>query len=115
MLLHDWRGQGLSTRLLPDRLKGHAAGYEAFVADHAALLDAFADRLPKPWIGLSHSYGGMPYRRMALAQGERRYSACILSAPMWGIGSLPRGLAHAVASAMTALGRSADYAFGLGQ
>ena len=25
VLVHDWRGQGLSHRALPDRLKGHAA------------------------------------------------------------------------------------------
>jgi len=111
VLIHDWRGQGLSTRLLPDRLKGHAAGYEAFVADHTALLDAFQDRLPKPWIGLSHSMGGCLIA-MALAQGETRYAACIFSAPMWGISGLPRGVAHAVAATMTTLGRANDYAFG---
>jgi lysophospholipase len=111
VLVHDWRGQGLSTRLLPDRLKGHAAGYEAFVADHGALLDAFEDRLPGPWIGLSHSMGGC-LTAMALAKGETRFSACMFSAPMWGIAGLPQGVAHAVASAMSLLGRSNDYAFG---
>ena len=69
VLIHDWRGQGLSARLLPDRLKGYAADYGAFVADHGALLDAFASRLPQPWIGLSHSMGGC-IMAMALAQGE---------------------------------------------
>ncbi|MBV9509520.1 MAG: alpha/beta hydrolase [Caulobacteraceae bacterium] len=109
VLIHDWRGQGLSTRLLPDRLKGHAAGYEAFVADHRALLDAFEERLPKPWIGLSHSMGGC-LTAMALAQGETRYAGCIFSAPMWGIAGWPRTVAHGAASLMTALGRSGDYA-----
>src|SRR5438270_5643550 len=28
VLAHDWRGQGLSGRELPDRLKSHAAGYK---------------------------------------------------------------------------------------
>jgi lysophospholipase len=112
VLIHDWRGQGLSTRLLPDRLKGHAAGYEAFVADHAALLDAFQDRLPKPWIGLSHSMGGC-LTAMALARGETRYAACIFSAPMWGIAGLPKGVAHAAAATMVALGRGNDYALGV--
>ena len=28
VLAHDWRGQGLSARLLPDRLKGHARAVE---------------------------------------------------------------------------------------
>ena len=111
VLIHDWRGQGLSDRMLPDRLKGHAAGYEAFVADHKALLDAFETRLPKPWIGLSHSMGGC-LTAMALAQGETRFAACMATAPMWGISGLPKGVARAVASTMSALGRSNDYAFG---
>jgi lysophospholipase len=111
VLVHDWRGQGLSARMLPDRLKGHAAGYEAFVADHGAMLDAFEDRLPGPWLGLSHSMGGC-LTAMALAQGETRFSACMFSAPMWGIAGLPQGVAHAVAATMTLLGRSNDYAFG---
>ena len=111
VLIHDWRGQGLSDRMLPDRLKGHAAGYEAFVADHKALLDAFEQRLPKPWIGISHSMGGC-LTAMALAKGETRFAACIFSAPMWGISGLPQGVAHLIASTMSAFGRSNDYAFG---
>src|SRR4051794_941975 len=31
VLVHDWRGQGLSARELPDRLKGHARGYKTFL------------------------------------------------------------------------------------
>ena len=41
VLCHDWRGQGLSWRLLPDRLKGHAAGSDDFVTDYAAMVAAF--------------------------------------------------------------------------
>lgn len=109
VLIHDWRGQGLSTRLLPDRLRGHAAGYDAFVADHRSLLDAFEERLPKPWIGLSHSMGGC-LTALALAKGETRYAACIFSAPMWGINGWPRPLAHGAASLMAWLGNSGNYA-----
>ena len=49
VLVHDWRGQGLSHRELPDRLKGHAKGYETYLGDYKSLLDAFEPRLPKPW------------------------------------------------------------------
>ena len=58
VLAHDWRGQGLSERMLPDRLAGHAQGFEAYLGDYTALLDAFAARLPRPWIGFAHSMGG---------------------------------------------------------
>jgi len=84
VLAHDWRGQGLSGRSLPDRLKGHARGYQAFLADYTALLDTFEARLPKPWIAMGHSMGGC-LTLLALAKGERRFSACVLSAPMLGI------------------------------
>ena len=42
VLAHDWRGQGLSQRLLPDRMKGHAIGFSDFVTDYTALLDTFS-------------------------------------------------------------------------
>src|SRR5258707_14511737 len=44
VLAHDWRGQGLSARELPDRLKGHARRYNAYLADFPALLAAFEAR-----------------------------------------------------------------------
>ena len=106
VVVHDWRGQGLSARMLPDRLKGHAAGYEAFVADHRAMLDAFEDRLPHPRIALSHSMGGC-LTLMAVARGENRFDGMILSAPMLGI--LTRGqpyfVARGLAWLMTRIGR----------
>ena len=40
-LAPDWRGQGLSARDLPDRLKGHARGYKTFLDDFRRLLDTY--------------------------------------------------------------------------
>jgi lysophospholipase len=84
VLVHDWRGQGLSFRALPDRLKGHAAGFKEFLGDYEALLTAFETRLPKPWIALGHSMGGC-LTMLALAAGETRFAAAVLSAPMVGL------------------------------
>jgi lysophospholipase len=84
VLVHDWRGQGLSSRLLPDALKGHADRFHDLVADYGVLLDHYQDRLPKPWIELSHSMGGC-LSMLAMARGERRFSASIQSAPMLGL------------------------------
>src|SRR3954471_17892616 len=72
VLVHDWRGQGLSHRDLPDRLKGHAKGYKAFLDDYRRLLDAFEERMPKPWVAVGHSMGGC-LTLLALATGERRF------------------------------------------
>jgi lysophospholipase len=84
VLVHDWRGQGLSSRLLPDALKGHADRFHDLVADYGVLLDHYQDRLPKPWIEFSHSMGGC-LAMLAMARGERRFSASIQSAPMLGL------------------------------
>ena len=84
VLVHDWRGQGLSDRLHPDPLRGHAAGVDAFVEDFARVLAAFEARLPKPWINLAHSMGA-GLTTVALARGESRFAGQLLSAPMFGV------------------------------
>ena len=81
VLAHDWRGQGLSARLLPDRLKGHARAVEEFLDDYARLLDAFEARAPKPSVMVGHSMGGA-LNLMTLENGESRFSGAILSSPM---------------------------------
>jgi lysophospholipase len=105
VLIHDWRGQGLSDRLLRDRRLGHAEGHAPFLADFAGLLAAFGSRLPEPWIALGHSMGGC-LSLLALAEGKTRFSAAILSAPMLGLrtGEVPRALARVLAATLTALG-----------
>jgi lysophospholipase len=105
VLVHDWRGQGLSHRLLPDRLLGHARGSRDFLGDFSALLAAFETRLPRPWIALGHSMGGC-LTLLALASGQPGFSAAILSAPMLGLntGAVPVGVARVIAAVLTAIG-----------
>jgi len=113
VLVHDWRGQGLSHRELADRSKGHARGFKTFLADYGLLLDHFADRLPKPWIALGHSMGGC-LTLLALAHGEDRFAACALSAPMLGLHTGGRSplLGRAWAWWMVHTGRAGHYLFG---
>ena len=108
VLAHDWRGQGLSHRLLPDRLAGHATGHGDQVADLRAILDDYQARLPRPWIAMGHSMGGC-FTLLALAEGEvARIAGCILSAPMLGIhtGPIPPALARLVARLQCLAGRA---------
>ncbi len=85
VLVHDWRGQGLSERILPDPLKGHAVGFQDFVADYRAILDHFEAQLPGPWIAMAHSMGGC-LTLIALAQGQAdRFVGAFMSAPMLGL------------------------------
>ena len=108
VLIHDWRGQGLADRLLPNRLLGHAAGFKDFLADYEALLAAFASRLPPPWLALGHSMGGC-LTLLAMAEGEGRFAGAVLSAPMLGVrtGAVPRLIARVLASTMTLAGAGA--------
>ena len=105
VLAHDWRGQGLAHRALADRRLGHARGFGEFLADYAAILDAFAARLPRPWIVLGHSMGGC-LSLLAMAEGEARFSGAVLSAPMLGLrtGGVPLPVARGLARAFTVLG-----------
>jgi lysophospholipase len=105
VVAHDWRGQGLSQRLLLERLKGHAVGYRDVLADYRALIDAFEARLPEPRLAVGHSMGG-GLTALALAKGERRFAAAVLSAPMFGIFTppLPPPVTRVVAHTLSALG-----------
>jgi alpha-beta hydrolase superfamily lysophospholipase len=105
VLAHDWRGQGLSQRLLPDRLRGHASGSGDFITDYAALIAAFETRLPKPWLAVGHSMGGC-LTALVLARGESRFAGAVLSAPMLGLYTtpIPPPLARLLAGALTLLG-----------
>ena len=103
VLIHDWRGQGLSARLAKDS-RGHAHGWRDFVVDYGALIAAFEARLPRPWIALGHSMGGC-LTLLALAEGETRFSAALLSAPMLGLhtGKVPPAMARTLAATLTAV------------
>ena len=105
VLVHDWRGQGLSARLLADPMLGHARGHQDFLGDFAGLLETFETRLPKPWIALGHSMGGC-LTLLALAGGQQGFSAAILSAPMLGLslGRIPIWVARTLSALLTTIG-----------
>ncbi len=113
VLVHDWRGQGRSSRLLADRLRGHAQGYDDFIEDFRRLIAVFDDRLPHPRLAVGHSMGGC-LTLTALARGVGGFDAAILSAPMLGLntGPTPPWLARGLAALMTGLGRGGDYVLG---
>ncbi len=108
VLAHDWRGQGLSDRLTPHRLKGHAWNADEFISDYRALLDTFGPRLPEPCIALGHSMGGC-LNLLSLARGETRFAGAALCAPMLAIAlaPLPRPVARAIGVVMSKLAPTA--------
>jgi lysophospholipase len=111
VLVHDWRGQGLSHRALPDRLKGHADGHGEFLEDFRLLLAGARVELPRPWIALGHSMGGALVV-LALAAGDRPpFAAALLTAPMMGISAVRQApqAAKLIAHVAQGVGHSGDY------
>ena len=116
VLVHDWRGHGLSARLAGDPLKGHASGWRSYLEDFSLVLAAFEARLPRPWLAMGHSMGG-GLTAAALAGGEDRFAGAILSAPMLGLNlaGRPGGLARGLAWGLSRVGAASLYAAGPGE
>jgi lysophospholipase len=86
----DWRGQGGSDRLLPDRRKAHIDDFAAYDQDLEAVIREVVRPLALEWkrqpIAMAHSMGGnILLRRLHDAPDE--FAAAILCAPMLGINS----------------------------
>lgn len=104
----DWRGQGLSERLLPVREKGHIRDFGAFRSDLRVFLSEIVQqRLAGPYVLLTHSMGGLPALQ-TLADGDGAYCAAVLCAPMTRLydGLLRRIGVRLVAQAATTIGLS---------
>ena len=85
----DWRGQGLSARLLADGLKGHVRNYGDYLQD----LDQFVTQfvLPagnRPLIVLAHSMGAHIALRF-LQQHPDTIDRAVLTSPMIDIRTAP--------------------------
>ncbi|MCR8723408.1 alpha/beta fold hydrolase [Frigidibacter sp. ROC022] len=109
----DWRGQGLSERLIDDPMTGHVFDFKDYQIDVAALREAVRDaEMPEATFLVAHSMGGCIGLR-ALTEGLP-VKAAAFSAPMWGIGmSTPlKPVAWAVSWAWPKLGRGENYAPG---
>jgi lysophospholipase len=81
----DWRGQGMSERLLSDPNKGHVTDFSQYELD----LDVFMREVvlpdcPPPLFAIGHSMGASVLLRIA-RQGARWFDRMVLSAPMIGL------------------------------
>ena len=108
MLAIDWRGQGLSDRLINDPKVGHVENFFQYQSDlDAVVAFAKAKTLPKPWCIMAHSMGGAIALR-ALHR-DLDFKAAAFTGPMWGI--LVPTLLSPFRKVITKIGIS----FGLGQ
>jgi len=90
----DWRGQGLSDRMLADSQKGHVVCFEDYLDDLDQLMAIVQRRrAASPFILLGHSMGGHIATRF-LERYPERFDRVILTSPMIDI-QLPRFLPRA--------------------
>ncbi|MEL6506179.1 MAG: alpha/beta hydrolase [Pseudomonadota bacterium] len=61
VVMMDWRGQGLSSRYLEDRYKGHVASFDDFVGDLRHVMHTVTKpTFDGPYFLMGHSMGGVP-------------------------------------------------------
>jgi len=92
VVVFDWRGQGLSGRLLKDEIRARADDFGLMVDDLADLLKAAGNRkLPKPWSVLAHSMGAHMFFRLMhdYPKLEKKFAKAVICSPMLGIRFAP--------------------------
>ncbi|MCH9781048.1 MAG: alpha/beta hydrolase [Alphaproteobacteria bacterium] len=111
----DWRGQGRSTRLLPDRNKGYVRSMQDFADDFIV----FANRIVQ-WRGAKkfvvvHSMGGHAVERALISPGwDVSLDGVVLSGAMMRINlPLSRGLSNVLSASADRVGL--DHFYGPGQ
>lgn len=84
----DWRGQGLSERLVEHPIKGYVDNFDHYMIDLEAVLNEALPRCRGPLMLLAHSMGGHIALR-CLHKHPGLFSKTILCAPMIDINTAP--------------------------
>ena len=84
VLIVDPRGQGLSDRILEDKLKSYIDDFQTYADDLAFAASELDPLLPKSHIVMGHSMGGT-IALQSVISGSINPSAVICSAPMLGL------------------------------
>jgi lysophospholipase len=114
----DWRGQGLSDRMLADSERGHVNDFEDYLHDLEQLMTIVRHHgSPPPFVLLGHSMGGHLGLRL-LDRHPDQFNRGVLSAPMIDIQVpkfLPRGVLRWLVGAAMRRGLSDRYVIGSGE
>ena len=110
VLTFDWRGQGLSTRLIPQGQRGYVDSFDDFVADALSVTEALAEPRERLLL-IAHSMGGNVALRL-LQEHPERFERAVLCAPMLGWDWLPTRLVGAVAERQVRRGHGHRYIWG---
>ncbi len=110
----DWRGQGLSDRVLDPSSTNHQRGYvedfSHYVEDSDLIYTRLVKERPEPHYVLGHSMGGHLAIRI-LEERPYRFEKAVLSAPMVGFkANIPLPVATQLARLMVLIGKENEYA-----
>ena len=103
VLMVDPRGQGLSDRVLEDRLKSYIKDFQIYADDLAFAAKEFAPLLPRPHIAMGHSMGGTIVLHAVLS-GVLKPDVVVCSAPMLGLFDLETPVLRYTIVALSQLG-----------
>ena len=82
----DWRGQGMSERMINDKTKQYIKDFNIHNLDIECIFNKVLKHFKKPLIGIGHSMGGF-ILLSALKKNQIKFDKVILSAPMLGFRS----------------------------
>lgn len=96
----DWRGQGGSSRLLADALRGYVRSFADYDADLATVMETVVlPQCPGPYFALGHSTGGHVLLRALF--NKTWFERAVVTAPLLGLvfgnwhPAVAKALAHA--------------------
>ncbi len=82
VVIHDWRGQGLSDRLLPNSNIGHVEQFSDYQMDLDEVINTAKHLdLPRPYFQVSHSMGSCIGLRTI--HQRQIFKSSIFTGPMW--------------------------------
>jgi lysophospholipase len=111
----DWRGQGLSGRMLANPQKGHIDDFGSYIDDLAWFMDLMGPAQTGETILLGHSMGGHIVLR-ALLEGRIAPDRVVVTAPMIDLpmSGPSRAAIAGLCRVLTVTGLGGKYVFGLG-
>ena len=111
IVIFDWRGQGLSSKLLLEKDKGYIENFAQYLQDAEAIYQQRMAAMPRPHNLLGHSMGGhLAFRE--LQEHPHRYYRAVLSAPMQSIAKLPTTVLSKFSAFWRILGFGQAYVIG---
>tara|TARA_B110000444_G_scaffold261018_1_gene310502 strand:+ start:997 stop:1968 length:972 start_codon:yes stop_codon:yes gene_type:complete len=110
VICFDWRGQGMSGRMIKDKNKAFIKSFDLHDGDlNEVLTNIIKPFFPKPLIGIGHSMGGC-LMLSAFHDHKNEFDLGVLSAPMLGFKN--EKFLRSISSVMNFFKNDSDYLIG---